>query len=522
MSLRQRLMLAFGGLLAGMAAAALFGIVQLDAALAQHTGEVRAAVAQERAVSALLSRFKTQTQEWKNVLLRGKDAQALSRHWQAFQTLEHEITTEAGTLLATLPEGEARALLARFAEAEKAMGQAYAQGLADYQAAGFDPTAGDRAVRGIDREPARLLDEAATRIAATAADTAARADAAGARAMRVSLALMGAVAVAGLVAALLFSRAVVRQLGADPAELRAIVRRVADGNLATPVAVRQGDRDSVVASMAAMQEALTRVVTAVRENSEHVAAASAQIAQGNQDLSGRTTTQAGALEETAATMEQLSTTVSHNADSARQANALAQDASAVAARGGEVVRQVVATMQGIQDSSRRIGDIIGVIDGIAFQTNILALNASVEAARAGSQGRGFAVVASEVRNLAQRSAEAARQIKALIDRSMDQVDQGSRLVEQAGETMTGIVGSIQRLTDVVAEITSASVEQSSGVRQVGDAVSQLDRATQQNAGLVAQSAAAAQSLRTQADQLVQAVAVFQLARDPLTPATPSA
>jgi methyl-accepting chemotaxis protein len=252
-------------------------------------------------------------------------------------------------------------------------------------------------------------------------------------------------------------------------------------------------------------------VGTVRGNAESVATASAQIAQGNQDLSGRTEQQASALQQTAATMEQLGTTVRHNADSAQQANRLAQGASSVAVQGGEVVGKVVSTMQAISDSSRKIGDIIGVIDGIAFQTNILALNAAVEAARAGEQGRGFAVVASEVRSLAQRSADAAKEIKALIGRSVEQVEQGTALVDQAGKTMNDIVGSIQRVSDIVAEIDSASVEQSSGISQVGQAVTQMDQSTQQNAALVEQSAAAAESLRAKAQQLVQLVAVFKLA-----------
>ena len=309
----------------------------------------------------------------------------------------------------------------------------------------------------------------------------------------------------------LLARSVFGQLGGEPTEAAAVAARVAAGDLSMPVALRPGDATSVMANLARMQTSLSQVVSDVRSNSESVATASAQIAQGNQDLSGRTEQQASALQQTAATMEELGTTVRHNADSARQANELAQGASAVAAQGGEVVGQVVTTMQGIHDSSRKIGDIISVIDGIAFQTNILALNAAVEAARAGEQGRGFAVVASEVRSLAQRSAEAAKEIKSLIGRSVEQVEQGTALVDQAGKTMGEIVGSIQRVSDIVAEITSASAEQSSGVQQVGQAVSQMDQATQQNAALVEQSAAAAESLRGQAQQLVQAVAVFKLA-----------
>jgi methyl-accepting chemotaxis protein len=305
-------------------------------------------------------------------------------------------------------------------------------------------------------------------------------------------------------------RSILGQLGGEPAEATQLASAIAEGNLTLAIAVKPGDHSSLMSRLAAMQASLQKVVSNVRQNSESVATASAQIAQGNQDLSGRTEEQASALQQTAATMEQLGTTVRNNADSARQANQLAQGASAVAAQGGVVVGKVVNTMQGISDSSRKIGDIIGVIDSIAFQTNILALNAAVEAARAGEQGRGFAVVASEVRSLAQRSAEAAREIKSLIGRSVEQVEQGTALVGQAGKTMGEIVSSIQRVSDIVGEITSASAEQSNGVQQVSEAVSQMDQATQQNAALVEESAAAAESLKGQAQQLVQAVAVFKI------------
>jgi methyl-accepting chemotaxis protein len=293
--------------------------------------------------------------------------------------------------------------------------------------------------------------------------------------------------------------------------------RMAEGDLTVDLSAEGKDEAAqLLGALSNMKDNLTRIVSGVRGNADGVATASAQIAQGNNDLSSRTEEQASALEETAASMEQLSSTVKQNADNAKQANQLALGASTVATKGGEVVGQVVDTMKGINDSSRKIADIISVIDGIAFQTNILALNAAVEAARAGEQGRGFAVVATEVRNLAQRSAEAAKEIKGLITTSVERVEQGTALVDQAGTTMAEIVGSIKRVTDIMGEISAASTEQSAGVAQVGEAVSQMDRATQQNAALVEESAAAAESLKGQAQQLVQAVAVFRLAHSPLS------
>lgn len=286
---------------------------------------------------------------------------------------------------------------------------------------------------------------------------------------------------------------------------------VAKGNLAFEIPHEgKSETGQLLDALSQMKQQLATIVKGVRLNAESVATASTQISQGNLDLSGRTEEQASALEQTAASMEQLSSTVKQNADNASQANQLARSASEIAAKGGEAVSGVVRTMRGIEDSSKRIGEIIQVIDGIAFQTNILALNAAVEAARAGEQGRGFAVVASEVRSLAHRSADAAKQIKNLIEESVNRVSEGSSLVDSAGATMAGVVESIKRVTDIMGEISSASREQSAGVEQVSDAVTQMDQVTQQNAALVEESAAAAESLMQQAGRLLSEISFFKL------------
>jgi methyl-accepting chemotaxis protein-1 (serine sensor receptor) len=322
--------------------------------------------------------------------------------------------------------------------------------------------------------------------------------------------------VVGLAVAWVFGLALLRSLGRSLKNAVKIAHAVAKGDL-TQTIYSQGKDEvaQLLKALEAMTQSLVSVVSNVRQGSEGVATASAEIAQGNNDLSARTEQQASALEQTAASMEELGSTVRQNADSARTANQLAVSASTIAVEGGNVVAQVVETMRDINESSRKISDIIQVIDGIAFQTNILALNAAVEAARAGEQGRGFAVVASEVRSLAGRSADAAKEIKSLINASVERVEHGTVLVDQAGTTMTEVVSSIKRVTDIMGEISAASNEQALGVAQVGEAVTQMDQATQQNAALVEQMAAAASSLKSQAQELVQTVAVFQLDNAPV-------
>jgi methyl-accepting chemotaxis protein len=330
--------------------------------------------------------------------------------------------------------------------------------------------------------------------------------------------LVISVSILALAVAVALAAWIVRVLTGPVAHASAVARRIADGHLANEIAHDKGPMADLLKALREMQSSLAGTVAAVRGNAENVATAGNEIAAGNSDLSVRTEQQASALQKTASSMEQLSSTVHQNADNARKANELAVSASDVAARGGEVVSQVVDTMKNINDSSKKIADIIGVIDGIAFQTNILALNAAVEAARAGEQGRGFAVVATEVRNLARRSADAAKEIKELIHSSVERVEQGTALVDRAGETMSEVVGAIKRVTDIVGEISEASAEQSRGMEQIDEAMHQMDETTQQNAALVEESAAAAESLRSQAQQLVQAVAVFKLGDGPATDA----
>jgi methyl-accepting chemotaxis protein-1 (serine sensor receptor) len=414
--------------------------------------------------------------------------------------------------VATDASDEARALVNRMQEVERAYGPV-ALAIVDLAMAGQDEEARQKLqaecapllarLRGVMTEYGELVERRAAGLASNAEE-----EMAARRAM-----LMVAVVAAVLLSVgggVLISHALMGDLGAEPSDLNRIARQVAEGDLSPVPGLDQAPTRSVLASLGAMQKSLATIVNQVRESSDTIVTSSTQIAQGNNDLSQRTEEQVNALQQTAATMDVLGSMVSSNADSARQASELAAGASAVAGKGGEVVSQVVDTMRGINDSSKKISDIIGVIDGIAFQTNILALNAAVEAARAGEQGRGFSVVASEVRSLAQRSATSAREIKTLITDSVEQVGRGTALVDQAGDTMSDIVRAIQRVTDIVTEISESSSEQSLGVTQIGNTINQIDDTTQRNAALVEESAAAAESLKVQADRLAQVVSSFRI------------
>ncbi|UVS84519.1 methyl-accepting chemotaxis protein [Burkholderia glumae] len=323
-------------------------------------------------------------------------------------------------------------------------------------------------------------------------------------------AIVAASLLVAAVAAVLITRSILRQLGGEPGLAQSVAAEIANGNLMVDLHLKPGDSTSLMASLEAMRARLTSIVHGIKTSAESISVAANQVAQGNVDLSQRTEEQAASLEETAASMEELTSTVKHNTDNARQGSTLAVTASQTATSGGDVVRQVMGTMDDITSSSRKVAEIISVIEGIAFQTNILALNAAVEAARAGEQGRGFAVVAGEVRTLAQRSAVAAKEIKELIETSVSHVAAGSQLVGDAGTTMDEIVRSVKRVSDIMGEIASASAEQSTGIEQVNVAVAQMDEVTQQNAALVEQATAAAQSMADQAESLRATVSIFRV------------
>ncbi len=507
MKLAIKLPLAFAAALLLMFAGAIYGIVSLNGSITEYNTTVQARVADERAVTSMLVHFKTQVQEWKDTLLRGKDAAKRDTHWSAFGRREHDVAAQAQALQASLPPGKSRELVSQFAAAHAAMGQGYRKGYEAFVAAAFDPTVGDQVVTGVDREPVRLLDEAAREIAAESVAVSADAARKAHTALVVSVVLMLAAFGLGLAGAFLFSRSITRPLS----RAVEVARTVSQGDLGSAFEARGSDEIAqLLIALKDMQHSLAQVVSEVRRNAEGVASASAQIASGNLNLSSRTEEQAASLEETAANMGELTSTVRLNSEHAVQASSLAGHASDTAARGGKVMSDVVETMQGISESSAKVGEIIGVIDSIAFQTNILALNAAVEAARAGEQGRGFAVVAGEVRTLAQRSASAAKEIKGLIGQSTERVEAGGRLVREAGGIIDEIVASVQRVTQIVAEISSASAEQSTGIEQVNIAVGQIEEVTQQNAALVEEASAAAQQMADQADALRRAVAIFRV------------
>ena len=452
--------------------------------------------------------FKIQVQEWKNVLLRGSDAALMDKHWNAFVSQEKSTQDLAREARSGAPNEEIRRSLESFIAAHRKAGEGYRAGLEAFKAAKFDPHVGDKAVAGIDRAPTQILGEAVLK-----ADDMANADVIQAvtRAERIYRLAIGAILVV-MISALVILWAFIRRAVLSPiGDAVRFADRIAQGDLTADI--RSSSKDEagqLLRMLGTMKSSLATVVTQVRESADAVVTASSQVSAGTTDLSQRTEEQASSLEETAASMEELASTVKQNADNAKQADELARNASKRAEQGGAEVVRVVATMTEISASAKRITEIVSVIDSIAFQTNILALNAAVEAARAGEQGRGFAVVASEVRNLAQRSAQAAKEIKGLIGASVEKVTAGTGLVEQAGDTIQALVIDVKRVSDLMGSIAEASTEQSRGVQQVNKTVTEMDKVVQQNASAVQQSAAAAEGMRQQAEALVRAVSTFRL------------
>ncbi len=457
--------------------------------------------------------FKIQVQEWKNILVRGHDPAQLDKYSKAFVKSGQSTNAELQKLAQLLARLKLQTPLVDDAiKMHEELGKNYVAALKQFDSANPESyKIVDKAVAGMDRAPTKKIDEIVDFIDSqsrkNAAEAVAAAEAANRSAAITLLAVLVVTTVVGAVIVWWIVKGITRPLD----QAIDIAKTVAAGDLRCDVDVKTRDEvGELLTALKQMSSNLSDIVSRVRAGTETIASASNEVATGSQDLSTRTEQQASSLEETASSMTELTSTVRQNNENATQARKLADQASDVAVRGGATVSEVVQTMGAINESSRKIVDIIGVIDGIAFQTNILALNAAVEAARAGEQGRGFAVVAGEVRNLAHRSAAAAKEIKQLIGDSVERVEAGSRLVGEAGVTMDEVVNSVRRVTSIIGEIATATGEQSQGIEQISDAISQMDSVTQQNAALVEEAAAAAEALQQQAASLAEAVSVFKL------------
>ena len=524
MTVAARLTASFGALLAIMAVMAAVAFYEIRLINGGVTTIVDDRAVKLEIMADVDQALGNQMRTLRNAIIAGPFDPQLSKSSLA-EALEagRQNNERLNKLEAMLVTDESRKVFATLTAARAAYGKAREAVVAHIEAGKFDEAG--RELFGSLRQPQKdYLDsiDALQKLITAQMDAAGHEAKVNGTQAIVVLLVLGVVALAVAVGlGVAITRNLTRQLGGEPHEVSRIAGAIAEGNLGVEVRVRAGDTGSVMAAMGAMRERLATIVGQVRDSSDHIGTGSAQIASGNADLSQRTEEQASNLQQTAASMEQLTTSVKANAEATHQAAQLAGAASEAAARGGTVVGEVVHTMQQIAGSSKKIADIIGTIDGIAFQTNILALNAAVEAARAGEQGRGFAVVAAEVRTLAQRSAHAAKEIKTLIGDSVEKVETGTRQVDAAGASMQEIVQQVQRVTQLIAEVSAATQQQTACIGQVGDAVQQLDQVTQQNAALVEESAAAAESLRLQATKLSELVSVFKLAGGAAKPAAPA-
>ena len=505
-SLQFKVLFLVAGAMVTAAAVSVGALTQVYASIRDLDRISREDFTTQQTLALAMSDFKTQVQDWKNVLIRGKDAGEQQKQWAAFEKAERETVDRLKEARSGTPHDKVRAKIEEALAGHKAAGEVYRKAYEAYKGGGME--AGDNVARGVDRKVSAAMEEAeraaqdmgaqATSVAVKSAD----------RAYYVAIAGTVAAMLASLVLLYFFIR---RAVLAPISTAVRFSERLAEGDLTADI--RSGAKDEtghLLRMMGKMKDSLANVVSQVRSSADSVVTASGQVSAGTTDLSQRTEEQASSLEETAASMEELASTVKQNADNAREANELARSASKRAEQGGAEVVRVVSTMTEISDSAKKITDIVSVIDSIAFQTNILALNAAVEAARAGEQGRGFAVVASEVRSLAQRSAQAAKEIKDLIGNSVQKVATGTELVEQAGDTIQALVIDVKRVSDLMASIAEASAEQARGVQQVNKTVTEMDKVVQQNASAVQQSAAAAEGMRQQAESLVRAVGAFRL------------
>jgi len=509
LNLRGKILLIFCFSTGFLLAAVGYGFWSFNSSLKTFENDVMRSQANAVLVVDLEATFKRQVQEWKNVLLRGSKPDALTRYWGEFEKAETEIRSAAARLAQNIREPDSAALVGEFVAAHTKMGEAYRRGLTEFKAQNFNPAAGDAAVSGIDRAPTELLSKAKDKLLSAAAAQSGIA-VEGANRGIVTSAILLAIALA--LGAVLFALAIQRGITAPLGRLNEAMADMAQGNLVINIggADRTDEVGAITKSLLTTAERIGSTIGQIKKSGREVTNASVEIASATTDLSQRTEEQAASLEETAASMEQLSSTVRRNAEYAQNASDSAANTREVADRGGRVVSDAVTAMAKIEESSRKISDIITVIDEIARQTNLLALNAAVEAARAGEAGRGFAVVASEVRSLAQRSSQAAKDIKDLITNSNELVRNGVELVNRAGGSLNEIVDSIKQVASIVVEIANASGEQANGIEQINKALMQMDNVTQQNSALVEENAATAKTLEHQAKAMDEQVAYFRL------------